>query len=174
MTEGESYMKKGTKELLELGKRIKKARLEARLTQYELHMRTGISITQISAYENGNRSIGLHSLFKISEATGKTMDEIYGGPAETRPTSQAENKGALIVNCIVALYEEKVIDIDANPNGDGEYETVLCFPLYEDEIEDLIIQLNNFDNRKNDYPDPDNFKKQILTAAAKRINASLK
>ena len=48
-----------------IGKRIREARIRAGLTQNRLHQITDISITQISAYENGNRNIGLTSLKKI-------------------------------------------------------------------------------------------------------------
>lgn len=64
---------------IELGERIRKARENANLSQYNLHDLTDISVTQISAYENGKRNIGLQSLYKIARATGKTMDELYEG-----------------------------------------------------------------------------------------------
>ena len=64
---------------IELGERIRKAWENANLSQYNLHDLTDISVTQISAYENGKRNIGLQSLYKIARATGKTMDELYEG-----------------------------------------------------------------------------------------------
>ena len=46
----------------QIGDRLRKARIDAGLAQYQLHLLVDISASQISAYENGCRSIGLHSL----------------------------------------------------------------------------------------------------------------
>lgn len=160
----------------ELGKRIKKAREEAKLTQYKLHDLTGISITQISAYENGNRNIGLHSLYKIAVATGKTMDEIYGGSQESRPINNSKNKGELIVNCVSALSDEQVITVLPRQQENefvsmgAEYYYRIGFYKYVDILDKMVAKLKDFEDHKEDYPDPDGFKKQIIAAAANQIN----
>ena len=169
---------KNNENAVELGKRIRKAREEAKLTQYQLHDKTGISITQISAYENGNRNIGLQSLYKIAKATNKTMDEIYGGPKEARPIMSASNKGELIVNCVAALVDEGVITClakeqpnDFVPMG-TEYYFQIGFNNYVHYLDKMVKKLVDFNNDIDNYPDPENFKKQILAATVKQINSS--
>ncbi len=160
----------------ELGKRIKKAREDANLTQSKLHDLTGISITQISAYENGIRNIGLQTLYKISVATNKTMDEIYGGPTEIKPILKATNDGELIVNCIVSLVEKNVITslVKSKPNiyvpTGNEYYYQIGFVKFIDELDELVKKLVDFEKNKENYPDPDGFKKQILAATVNKIN----
>lgn len=163
---------------ISLGKRIKKAREDANLTQYKLHDMTGISITQISAYENGSRNIGLQSLYKIAVATNKTMDEIYGGSLEVKPLTKSANKGELIVNCIAALVEENVITLLPKkhvntfmPIG-AEYSYQIIFSSYLPLIDDLVKKLIDFEKNKENYPEPESFKKQIMAAVAKQINNS--
>lgn len=167
---------KEDKELIELGKRIKNARELANMTQFELYEKTGISTTQISAFENGKRSIGLQSLSKIAQALGKTMDEIFNGTAESKPITSAVNRGELIVNCINALFDEGVIAYLYKENNNpyvemgAEYFYKIGFRDYVDILDDLVSQLTDFENKKDSYPDPISFKKQILASAAKRIN----
>ena len=102
-------MKDSYNEAVEIGKRIKKARLEANLTQKQLHELTNISITQISAYENGTKNIGIHSLNKIAKATNKTMDEIYNCNIIAKSLNEASTVQELIVYCIDILVQLKVI-----------------------------------------------------------------
>lgn len=169
---------KNNDDLTKLGLRIRKAREGAGMTQNDLHFATGISITQISAYENGKRSIGIKTLSKIAHATGKTMDEIYEGGMETEPINRATNKGELIANCIDALCTEGVLALDIHEviklnDFDSGLFLRVGFANYEEILDDLVGKLIDFNRRKDDYPNPKSFKEQILAAAAKNINAVL-
>ena len=162
--------------LKEIGKRIRDIRVEENVTQHDLYKKTGISTTQISAYENGKKSIGLQTLAKIASALGTSIDYIYFGPSEMKPISTAANKGELIVNCISSLFDEGVIaslyreDInDFVPMGIGHYYRI-GFNEYLDILDDMVLKLDDFEKNKNNYPDPDGFKKQILASAVKQIN----
>lgn len=163
---------------LELGNRIRNARLSAGLTQAQLHDLTGISITQLSNYENGSRNIGIENLSEIAKATNKTIDEIYNGTEAERPLVISNNKGELIVNCVAALVEEGVINSlpRENPNefvGMGaEFYYRIGFSNYVYLLDEMVKKLVDFNLNKNNYPDPDNFKKQILAATAKQINST--
>jgi len=162
---------------LELGNRIRNARLSAGLTQAQLHDLTGISITQLSNYENGSRNIGIENLSEIAKATNKTIDEIYNGSQAERPLAISKNKGELIVNCVAALVDEGVISSlpRQNPNefvGMGaEYYYQIGFADYVYFLDDMVKKLVDFNLNRNNYPDPANFKKQILAATAKQINS---
>lgn len=161
---------------ISIGKRIREAREKAGLTQNRLHQMTDISITQISAYENGNRTIGLLSLKKIADATGTTMDELYSGKGEERPLLTANNEGKLIINCITALFESGVISSlpkkipnDFVPMG-LEYYYQIGFNKYVEILDDYISKLTDFERNKENYPNPKDFKSQLSEASAKKIN----
>jgi len=163
-----------------IGKRLKNAREGAKLTQSRLHDLTGISITQISAYENGNRNIGLTALKKIADATGTTMDELYTGKGEDKPIITSVNKGKLIINCINALFEENVITIlEKEKENDYlqmgfEHYYQIGFYNYVDILDDFVKKIDDFEKNKNDYPNPFDFKNQIIEAASKKINDRIK
>lgn len=162
--------------LVSLGKRLRKAREEANLTQFKLYEKTGISTTQISAYENGNKSIGLSSLHRIAVATNKTMDELYCGSESERPISSSRNKGELIVNCVATLYDEEVIHAnpknrknDFMPMGMEHYFRI-GFLKFINILDDMVLKLTDFKRNKENYPDPQAFREQILASSAKQIN----
>ena len=172
-------MKKGNS-LFELGKRIRAAREEANLTQYQLFRKTGISTTQISAYENGKKNIGLSSLYKIAIATGKTIDELYSGSQSIRPITTAGSDSELIVNCIVALYDIGVIGTiirgKSNENVPQGYEYYYRIGILEylDILNDMIIKLEDLNREKDTYPDPTAFREQIIGSAIHKIHESVK
>lgn len=161
---------------LELGKRIKSAREKLNMSQFSLYEKTGISTTQISAYENGKKSLGLQTLAKIASALGLSLDELYYGSASSKPISASANKGELIVNCIYALYEEGVIrplilqEANEYVGMGAEYYYRIGFSEFVDVLDDLVRKLKDFQDNKDNYPDPDSFKNQLLAAAAKQIN----
>lgn len=160
----------------ELGKRIKSARERLNMSQFSLYEKTGISTTQISAYENGKKTLGLQTLVKIASALGLTLDELYYGSSSTKPISSSFDKGELIVNCIYALYEQGVVCALIRQKANeyvglgAEFYYRIGFMNYVDILDDLVQKLNDFQKNKDNYPDPDSFKKQLLAAAAKQIN----
>lgn len=170
---------KDNNDYVSIGKRIKSAREKAGLTQARLHDMTNISITQISAYENGNRNIGITSLKKIADATGTTMDELYSGRKEDIPVSKSFNEGKLIINCITALFERRVISSLPRQNQNEyvpmgfEYYYQIGFCNYVDILDDYISKLVDFEANKDDYPNPSEFKNQLVEAAAKKINNAI-
>ncbi len=161
---------------IELGNRIREARLAANLTQAEMHELTGISITQLSNYENGSRNIGIENLTLIAKAANKTIDEIYLGSSSKKPIVSSVNIGELIVNCIAALFENDVIgllphgEVNENIYDELKYSYRLAFKNHIFEIEDLVKKLEDFETNKENYKEPDKFKKQIMDAKAFQIN----
>ena len=161
---------------LQLGKRIKQLREKEKMSQHDLYEKTGISTTQLSAYENGKRSIGLHTIIKIASALGVSIDELYYGSPSLRPINVSNNKGELIVNCIAALFDEGVVAalVKEEENeyvamGAGYYYQI-GFNEYVDILDDMVKKLDDFEKNKLNYPDPEGFKKQILASAIKQIN----
>lgn len=163
--------------LIEFGKRIRKAREKLNMSQFQLYEETGISTTQISAYENGKKTIGLQSLAKIAAALKTSMDELYYGSANLKPINTSTNAGELIVNCVSALYEKKVImaiphgfNNEYVADGVGHYYRI-GFSNYVRILDDLVTKLDDFEDGKKNYPDPDGFKAQLLASAKNQINA---
>ena len=162
---------------VELGKRIRSAREKLNMSQYRLHEKTKISTTQISAYENGKKNIGLHSLAKIAAALNITMDELYYGQPSLKPINTASNDGELIVNCIHALYEKEVVRaLPHEKQNDFVFEQVsltyrIGFRMFVPILDDLVLKLEDFEKEKGSYPDPEGFKNQLLASAANQINA---
>ena len=160
----------------EIGKRIRAIREKANMTQHDLFLKTDISTTQISAYENGKKSIGLQTIAKIATALNTTIDCIYYGPEESKPISKAMNKGELIANCISSLFDLNVVcylshedDNPYVPEGFSYYYKI-GFNEYAEILDDFVSKLDDFRHNKNDYPDPNSFKSQLLALAAKKIN----
>lgn len=156
-----------------VGERIKNRREELNMTQDKLHDLTDISITQISAYENDRKQIGLFSLGKIASALETSIDELYYGKPSERPITSSLNEGELIINCVYALYKRGVLGTKQYETDNG-YETRImeCVGInnYELVIDDLVSKLNDFNANKSDYTDPELFEKQLLQAAVNKIN----
>ena len=158
-----------------LGERIKRARLDANLTQVELHNQTGISITQISNYENGLRNIGIENLSLIAKTTGKTLDELYLGALPERPILSSKSRGELIINCVDALLEERIIGLTPKEIVDDHFEPRLVYDLNFIDgacleiIDDFAKKIDDLENNKENYSDPAEIKKQFKEAAAKKI-----
>ena len=158
---------------IKLGNRIRDARKKANITQSTLSTRTGISITQLSAYENGKRGISLDSLASIAKATNTTIDELYWGNKETRMITSAINKAELIVNCITALFDEKIILAYSRYTRIDSFDRELIddieFANYKAIITDLLLKLQDLDEHKEDYSNFEDFRSQLLSAAVARI-----
>ena len=158
-----------------LGERIKKAREQQNISQYTLAKKIDMSTTQLSAYENGKKSIGLQVVARIASALNMTIDELYYGPESMHPITKSTSKGELIVNCVVALFDERVIYpsyIQGNDIFGGCYNADYSsiFSNYSDILTDMVDKLYDLEQQQDDYEDPNNIREQIIAAAAKKIN----
>ena len=159
-----------------IGQRIKDYRNKMHLSQNDLSKLTDIATTQLSAYENGNKTFGLQVAMRISRGLNITLDELCFGTHSEQPITKAKNKGELIVNCVDALFKERVIDylprekINNYVFTEFSYEYKITFNKYIDTLEKLVKELFEFNANKSSYPNPIEFKKQILASAATRIN----
>lgn len=158
-------------DVAKIGKRIEQARIDLSMSQHQLYEKTNISTSQLSAYENGKRATSLYNLAKIAKALNKTIDELYFGSLSERPISTSDSIGQLIVNCVVALYENDVIYI---ANRNDNYRTKELFiSKYNDILVELVDHLDNIERNKNDYKDPDLVKEQTIDAYANKINTRI-
>jgi transcriptional regulator with XRE-family HTH domain len=60
----------------QFGRRVKKARLAAKLTQEEVASRVGLKRTSITNIERGRQHIVLHQLFLLASAVGVSPGEL--------------------------------------------------------------------------------------------------
>jgi len=67
---------------MQIGKRIRKARLEAGLTQAELAKKAGVGQGTLSLYESGKVRPTAEALGKIARALGKPVSYFYNGREE--------------------------------------------------------------------------------------------
>ena len=151
-----------------IGKRIKDIRTSKGLSQEELHKKTGIQNTVISAFEHGKRTPNLQSLAKIAHALGVTIDELYFGDESIAFIEKAPNKGAKIANCIYELMKENVITTIYR--DERTKITNIDVNKYQYPIKCLIDNLKDFFQRYDTYSDPENFSNQIKESVATEIN----
>ncbi len=65
-----------------IGQRLKKARLDDNLSQYDLAQHFGLGTTAISNYENGLRQMPIHLLVEMCAFFGKPMNYFLGPEVE--------------------------------------------------------------------------------------------
>jgi len=94
----------------------------------QLSEMTGISQTQLSDYENGNKTPGLPTLAKISTALKKSMDDLCFGDASVSFIASAPDKGRLIANCVYQLWEQGVIHHHVPSEVEERYGSSYCRP----------------------------------------------
>lgn len=63
---------------IRLGKRIQRARKEAGLTQEELSLKIGLSLSHYQAFENGYRGTTLSNIYKIAVILDRSLDYLFG------------------------------------------------------------------------------------------------
>jgi len=160
---------------IELGKRIKKARENKNLSQQKVYELTGISPPQLSALENGHRTIGLQSLSKISEAIGVTMDSLYFGKEECYPITKAKNDSELIINCLYELTRREIIGFikydDDEYNCSSYY---IGIKKYEDILGEFIANIHKFNSNYDYIDNHDSYKDSIVKLAINKLNKEIK
>ena len=108
------------------------------------------------------------------------MDELYCGSENSKPITSSRNEGELIVNCVAALFDSGVIQANLKQRENEfvpmgmEYYYRIGFSNFITIIDDMVLKLNDFENNKDNYPDPNAFREQILASAAKQINNALR
>lgn len=160
-----------------IGKRIKELRRTKGWSQAKLSSITGISITQLSCYENG-RIPSLTNLAKISQALETSLDRLYFGDESEALISTAPDEGHMVVNCLAALFALGVfsdcrhIDSHSDPFPLGELDQRCVLPInrYPSAIMRLFRDLNETRSHAHTYADIDSYIKQIKESIAKEIS----
>jgi transcriptional regulator with XRE-family HTH domain len=154
-----------------IGKNIREARAKNNLTQRALSEKAQMSQTQLSDYENGNKTPSLFSLAKIAKALNTTIDELFYGDASVSFITSAPDKGSIIVNSFVALWEKDVIDTYSTLNDPEIDEREVILENYSYAIRRLFENLDEFETNKNTYTNPDEYLKYVKQSVANEINS---
>ena len=163
-----------------IGKNIREVRLEKKLSQEELARKCGFSNTTLSAYENSRKIPNLSTIAKIAKVLEVTIERLYYGDENTSFIYSEPDIGKKVVNSVYFLWSEGIIsyyerfsyEYNALMEGDsnGPNGVFLYIHKYYPQIKRLISSLNEFDERKTTYDDPDNYLKILLASVAKEIN----
>lgn len=101
---------------MSLGQRIRKRRLELKLTQQQLAKALDLTSQHISAIEQDKRTPSLASLAKMAEELGVSVDYLITGRksiiTDTIPAIRADNKLKLpikkaLITLVQALHDEE-------------------------------------------------------------------
>nr|WP_194949949.1 helix-turn-helix transcriptional regulator [Anoxybacillus flavithermus] len=89
-----------------LGDRLKRLRLEKKLTQEELGKKINVTKVSISGYENGNRTPDTETLQKLADFFNVTTDYLLGRTDDPNPPeSDNEELGTLArINQLIKEY----------------------------------------------------------------------
>ncbi|MCH8188327.1 MAG: helix-turn-helix transcriptional regulator [Proteobacteria bacterium] len=103
---------------IEIGRRLRQARVAAGLTQTELGVRLGISFQQIQKYEKGRNRIGGGRLYKIARILGVKITYFFDGvehlldadavPAGTNELAAIDNRTIRAAHVLANLPDEDI------------------------------------------------------------------
>lgn len=103
---------------IEIGTRLRKARVAAGLTQTELGVRLGISFQQIQKYERGRNRIGCGRLYKIARILGVKITYFFDSvehlldanavPTGTNEMGAIDNRTIRAAQVLANLPDEKI------------------------------------------------------------------
>lgn len=103
---------------IEIGRRLRQARVAAGLTQTELGIHLGISFQQIQKYEKGRNRIGGGRLYKIARALGVKITYFFDDvdhlldadavPAGTSELGAIDNRTIRAAHVLANLPDEDV------------------------------------------------------------------
>ena len=95
-----------------IGLRIRKLRLEKKMTQAALAEKIDMSVTYMSHIETAKRKASLDSLLRITNALEITMDRLLIGNQPNAPAEYALDLAALLEDC--TSQEKRLLYIIVN------------------------------------------------------------
>ena len=170
-----------------IGDNIKSVRLSQGLSQQALADKCDFSNTILSQYENGKKTPNLVTTAKIAKALKVSIDRLYYGDENNAFINAEADVGRKIVNSIYLLWSQGVISYFENYKYG--YNSVPSDFVNEEEIQKvgvflnirehstpirrLINQLNEFDQRRDTYQNPEQFLEMLFDSVAAEINKEI-
>ena len=93
-----------------VGQRIRRYRLERRLTQTELARQIGIQQSDLSRMEKGEYRVSLDVLFRLLQVLEMSLGEFFGDLAEQRGLTSREAKLLQSFRSLSRESQQEVID----------------------------------------------------------------
>lgn len=149
-----------------IGKNIKAARTRKNWTQQTLAEKSGMTNTQISAYERGKKAPTLDSLATLSSSLEVSMDYLYFGDESESFINSAPNEGRQIVNSIYKLCDLGVIDLGTRHPG-------LDLKKHWTPIRRFLETLREFESIGDTYPDPESYLAMLKDSITNEINQEI-
>lgn len=152
-----------------IGKNIKAVRQEQGLTQRELSERSGITISQLSSYENGKQMPGLVSLGNLATALGTSIDRLYFGSPSEAFLNESIDFGETVVNCFAKLWGLGVLqELDFDEDS---YEFRMVVAEYGPQIQRLFSMIGEYCDHRDYFADGEAYLKQVKKSIVNEINA---
>jgi transcriptional regulator with XRE-family HTH domain len=171
-----------------IGENIKSVRVSQGLSQQAVADLCGFSNTILSQYENGKKTPNLVTTAKIAKALKVSIDRLYYGDENNAFITSESDDGRKIVNSIYLLWSKGVITYYENYSY-GYNPMMIAMQEYGEEIEKngiylfireyhnpirrLINSLNEFEQRKDTYPDPEAYLDMLFSSVAAEINKEI-
>ena len=164
-----------------IGKNIKDVRSQRELSQEALATACGFSNTTLSAYENGRKIPNLVTIAKIAKQLNVSIERLYYGDENNAFIISAPDEGKKIVNSVYFLWKAGVISYYENLmpgrmsmhpySQEDEIKGVFVnIQKFHGQIKRLILSLNEFEQKKETYPDQDKYLEFLLSSVATEIN----
>lgn len=164
-----------------IGKNIKDVRIQRELSQEALAASCGFSNTTLSAYENGRKIPNLVTIAKIAKQLNVSIERLYYGDENNAFIISAPDEGKKIVNSVYYLWKAGVISYYENLMSGGmsmnqyrqenEIQGVFVnIQKFHLQIKRLILSLNEFEQKKETYPDQEKYLEFLLSSVANEIN----
>lgn len=167
-----------------IGKNIKVVRNERALSQETLARACGFSNTTLSAYENGRKIPNLVTIAKIAKQLNVSIERLYYGDENNAFIISAPDEGKKIVSAVYYLWQVGIISYYENYiNGMDPYNygqikepkgVYIYLQRFHSQIKRLILSLNEFEAKRNTYPDQDKYLEFLLSSVATEINNEIK
>lgn len=105
-------------EMESLEKRLRKLRIERKMTQEDLAQQLHVTRQAVSNWENGKTAVGIEYLVKLSEIYGVSVDEILHGERAAEPEEHPRKQRKYMicfVICTVILMICMLLNITVKP-----------------------------------------------------------
>lgn len=152
-----------------IGKRIKSALRDKNMSQADLARAADISSSNLSGYVSGSKMPNLQTLARIAKALSASLDFLYFGKDASGAT-RASSDGEGIVEALLFLKQKGVLIQTEWFKQSG---SVIPVSAYADEIVRLFDAVDDFNRRRNSFPNPDEYYKQMTGAIANEIDQEI-
>jgi len=135
---------------MQVGRRIRQARIEKNMTQMALADAMGVSYQAVSNWERGNAMPDISKLSELCELLGITFEKLVGGPSRETETLEKVMEGASVspeeVAQVASLLPPETVRESAEQAKAGEgidFETLMSLAPFLDEgyLDELAQEL---------------------------------